>query len=344
MNVKNTRRNYALLPLVLFGAVSLASACSDDGGSGGGGSGAAAGEGSGGDGSGATSNNGGSKASAGETSAAGKGGEATGAGGDGGAGGSGVDLCAGLDLECEDDDNPCTEDECNPATGKCGIPRDGASCDDGLFCNGEDTCSDGECSVHEGNPCGKRACDEAEDYCECGSDKDCPSDEPGNWSECMFDAENVCDETGTRTRPVTTYSCDAGKCVSDVEVETDDTCTRDTDGMTCPSDSKLCTGDETCKNGVCTSAGNPCKDASKKYCYESGTMCRECSGGGLDSVGCGGGEVCCSGNCVPEGECVIIVPTIINPTVISPTTIVNPTLINPTLATLSPTKAAGVDF
>src|SRR5690349_15195366 len=32
-------------------------------------------------------------------------------------------------------------------------PNDGASCDDGVFCNGTDTCDAGGCSLHTGDPC-----------------------------------------------------------------------------------------------------------------------------------------------------------------------------------------------
>ena len=54
----------------------------------------------------------------------------------GGQGGGGGMTC---DEECVDDNNPCTEDACNPKTGECGIPRSGNTCDDGIYCNGADT-------------------------------------------------------------------------------------------------------------------------------------------------------------------------------------------------------------
>lgn len=316
MTAKKTRRSYVLFPLILIGAVSISSACSDGGSTGGGGDPSVGGEASGGDGSGATSNIGGSEA-AGAPSSAGNGSGGAEAGAAGAAvGGGGADLCAGLELECEDDDNPCTEDECNPATGECGIPRNGTSCDDELFCNGADECVEGECSKHEGNPCGENVCDEAEDYCECASDDDCPADEPGDWAECVYG--NICVETGTRSRPVTTYTCDVGKCVSDAEVEMEE-CPRETDGVQCTDDNKRCNGAEACKAGNCASGANPCAGmAATPYCYESGTMCRECSG----NMGCGSGEKCCLGNCIPEANtCFIVVPA---------------TSISPTTATISP--------
>src|SRR5262245_5489994 len=32
-------------------------------------------------------------------------------------------------------------------------PFNGEPCDDGVFCNGADTCQDGECAEHAGDPC-----------------------------------------------------------------------------------------------------------------------------------------------------------------------------------------------
>ena len=65
--------------------------------------------------------------------------------------------------------NPCQV--CDPsAVGDAGVmdwaDNDGASCDDGLFCNGDDTCSAGVC-VSSGDPCaaGGQGCVEDGDIC-----------------------------------------------------------------------------------------------------------------------------------------------------------------------------------
>jgi hypothetical protein len=236
----------------------------------------------------------------------------------GGAGGAAVDLCVGLDLSCANDNNPCTEDECNPATGECGIPRTGTACDDGLYCSGADTCDNGECTEHEGNPCGDNTCNEAEDFCECDMDDDCPADAPGEWGACMFGV-TICNESGTRSRPVATSTCTAGKCVAGATVE-NEACTRDTDGIACTDDGLRCTGAEKCVAGQCMGAGNPCGGATP-YCYSGGTQCREC----LGNDGCGGAEKCCSGTCIPTANVCGIIGTIIGPT-ISPT-VIGPTII-----------------
>jgi hypothetical protein len=88
------------------------------------------------------------------------------------------------------------------------------SCDDGLYCNGADVCSGGECG-HAGSPCsGTTAqCDEASDGCvQCLTDDQCNDG-------------NVC----------TTDTCD----VSNLCVHRNS------------SDGTPCLGGGTCSNGVC---------------------------------------------------------------------------------------------
>src|SRR5689334_24054977 len=56
---------------------------------------------------------------------------------------------------CAEDENPCTDDVCDGA-GKCGETNE-ASCDNGIFCDGADTCVAGAC-VHAGDPCPATDC------------------------------------------------------------------------------------------------------------------------------------------------------------------------------------------
>jgi hypothetical protein len=67
-----------------------------------------------------------------------------------------------------DDSNVCTADVCTVGVG-CQYSPQAGPCDDGLFCNGADTCSGGTCT-HAGDPCtGMGACivcEETADICE----------------------------------------------------------------------------------------------------------------------------------------------------------------------------------
>lgn len=53
---------------------------------------------------------------------------------------------------CRPDASACTDDVCDGA-GTCTHPPNTGPCDDGVFCNGPDTCSGGACSEHAGDPC-----------------------------------------------------------------------------------------------------------------------------------------------------------------------------------------------
>lgn len=97
------------------------------------------------------------------------------------------------------DGNPCTTDLCNGA-GLCTTSNNTAPCDDGIFCNGTDTCSAGSCAIHTGDPCpgADRDADCAES---CNETADaCTAADPDG-STCADDGD-VC----------TTDACSAGTC------------------------------------------------------------------------------------------------------------------------------------
>jgi hypothetical protein len=73
-----------------------------------------------------------------------------------------IEIRCGTGADC-DDGNVCTDDAC--AGGQCVNTNNAAACNDGLFCNGADTCEGGSCSVHAGDPCAPNPCDEQSDQC-----------------------------------------------------------------------------------------------------------------------------------------------------------------------------------
>jgi hypothetical protein len=77
---------------------------------------------------------------------------------------------------CTDDGNVCTDNECD-GNGHCEAFDNTAPCDDGLFCNGDDTCSAETCATHAGDPCaGTEWCYEDDDTCVPYGDGDFDSD------------------------------------------------------------------------------------------------------------------------------------------------------------------------
>jgi hypothetical protein len=107
---------------------------------------------------------------------------------------------------------------CTPSTGVCTNPAkaNGATCNDGQFCNGTDTCSGGACSNHAGSPCGAgTTCNEATDQC----DQSCGG--------CILDPTNsnkgiVCDAPGKKPKSTGCPSIGSHQeCATQAEIDAD---------------------------------------------------------------------------------------------------------------------------
>ncbi len=211
-----------------------------------------------------------------------------------------------------DDGNPCTDDECSPQ-GECLYADNTAECNDGLFCNGADSCAGGSCSTHAGDPCvggGECAgvCDEDGDTCNLPVGTACTGDD----NVCTDD---VCDGNGNCTHPNNTASCDDGlfcngadscaggscsthagdPCVNEAECadvcdEEDDTCTSPV-GTPCSTDGNVCTDDVCDGDGACAHPNNTESCDDGQFCNGADT----CSGGGCnvhEGDPCTGGSEC----------------------------------------------------
>ncbi len=83
---------------------------------------------------------------------------------------NGVEVCnagncqAGTAVNC-DDGIACTGDSCNEGTDSCDHAPNNALCNDGLFCNGVETCNVSTGCVAGTDPCGGAGCDEGTDTC-----------------------------------------------------------------------------------------------------------------------------------------------------------------------------------
>ena len=106
-----------------------------------------------------------------------------------------------------DDGNTCTNDVCQAGSCVFNPVDDGTHCDDGLYCNGSDSCADGTCSVHDGtNPCPgpdgdadcSESCNEASHACDgadpdsspCDDEQDCTSDDMCHGGVCEGEPGN----------------------------------------------------------------------------------------------------------------------------------------------------------
>jgi hypothetical protein len=137
--------------------------------------------------------------------------------------------------------------------------NDGQVCDDGVFCNGADSCAAGACSVHAGLRCGEGlSCNEVDDTCDVAC------------AGCVIEGNCVAEGAANPANP-----CEA--CLtarSTTGWSADDTASCD-DGL-------FCTGVESCSGGTCTRT-TPCADGES--CFEEEDQC--CAPAGL---GCGVGD------------------------------------------------------
>jgi len=236
---------------------------------------------------------------------------------------SGGSCVGGAPPSCADG-NPCTTDSCNPVNGQCLHQPNTVACDDGVFCNGSDTCGGGSCSVHAGDPCAggsscANVCNEVGDSCfvtagtACTSDGNpCTNDQCNGAGICIH-ANNTapCDD-GAYCNGADT--CSGGSCSShagnpcpgadgDANCaescnETSDNCTAaDPNGSAC-NDGAYCNGTDTCASGTCSAhAGDPCA-LSGLACNETSDSCQSCTThADCDDLNPCTDDVCAAGDC-----------------------------------------------
>ena len=167
---------------------------------------------------------------------------------------------------------------------------DNGDCDDGLFCNGAETCVSGTCQPGS-DPCPGQLCDETGDVCvDCFGEGDCDDGLYCNGAETCV--SGVC-------QPGTPPDCDDSiACTTDSCNETTDTCDNIPDDGLC-DDGLFCNGAETCDTELgCQAGSDPCPG---QYCNEAGDICYECETDPEcdDGLFCNGAETCVSGICQP---------------------------------------------
>ena len=230
--------------------------------------------------------------------------------------------CVGTPIACEDD-NPCTDDACNP-TGGCVFTNNAAKCDDLDPCTVADACEAGQCL---GFPVA----------CDCAG--------PGDPACAALDDGNLCNgalycNTDTlpflcATDPATVVTCQQPEGPHAFCLES--TCNPDTgacvvapdhEGLAC-DDGDACTLDDRCQQGVCAgdveancTDGNLCTDDScdpaagclnvpnTLPCFD-GSFCTQgdsCGGGscqpGPTEADCNDGNPCTTDSCDPVAGCV----------------------------------------
>ena len=229
-----------------------------------------------------------------------------------------LDCQSGTAPNCNDGVG-CTDDSCNEGTDSCDNIANDANCDNGLFCDGAETChATLDCQAGS-DPCvGFFGCDEANDVCvECFVDGDC--DDGVGCTDDTCTGINTCDyapndslcDNGLYCDGVetchATLDCQSGTAptCNDGVGCTDDSCNEGTDSCdniandaNCPDDGLFCNGTEFCDAvSDCDHTGDPC---APDFCNETTDTCEtaECQ----VPADCDDGSDCTVDDCV-DGVC-----------------------------------------
>ncbi len=219
------------------------------------------------------------------------------------------DPCPGAD-----GDGDCSE-TCNEGADDCsGNDPNGSGCNDNAFCNGTDTCNNGSCSNHSGDPCAANVGDNDSDCSEsCNEGNDtCTANDP-NGSSC--NDSTFCNGTDTCNNgncsnhsgdPCLANVGDGDNDCSESCNEGNDTCTaNDPMGSSC-NDGFFCTNTDACNNmGACVGTGNPCPGHNVgPSCDDScSEMNDDCLAFDANNTPCDEDGDMMNGTCNPTGTC-----------------------------------------
>ena len=208
--------------------------------------------------------------------------------------------CVGAEPQDCNDENPCTDDACDPAVG-CVHAGNAEPCEDGDICTQGDACMGGECvggaslSCDDGNPCTDDACDALTG---CGHSPVAGACSDGNaCTEGDACTEGVC--TGA-----TTLNCDDGNPCTDDTCDAETGCAYKNNQGSC-DDGDACTVGTLCSGGACV--GNPidCNDdnACTDDSCDSALGCQHANAMGPcdDGNGCTDSDTCTNGVCKGVG-------------------------------------------
>ena len=148
------------------------------------------------------------------------------------------------------DNNPCTSDQCDVASG-CKNPPQVAKCDDGNPCTNGDVCAN-------------KVCQAGSNVCGCQKDADCVDD--GDLCNGVLFCDTAKVPYGCKVKLSSVVNCDTAK---------DTTCATNTcdpksglcgmvsaaNGKGCDADGSVCTSGDACQEGKCAAgAGVSCDD------------------------------------------------------------------------------------
>jgi tRNA A-37 threonylcarbamoyl transferase component Bud32 len=207
----------------------------------------------------------------------------------------GTSNCTCQDATNCDDNNPCTDDDC--VSNACVFtPAPGRACNDGLHCNGADTCdASGSCAQHAGDPCSggvacNNECDEQTDTCFNANGSPC--------DDALFcNGQETCDGAGVCSSPGD--PCTGNPLCQNACSETNRSCNSPA-GVPCDN-GVFCDGQEQCDGlGKCVAGSPACPSADpcNSTCDETNQRCWAIGGTVCDDgLWCNGHDICSNGLC-----------------------------------------------
>ena len=199
-----------------------------------------------------------------------------------------VSLCVGSNLLICDDQNPCTQDQCDAKAGCQHVAQSGTPClDDGNACT-QDLCQTGAGAhpcVAAGSPCAADANPCTADFCD-GAGVCKPNLQAG---VCLIGGQ--CVQAGLTDPTNACQVCDPKQSTSAYVVK---------DGLGC-DDGDACTGQDACKAGVCKGAPMDCS-AKNAECQQGACLAGACIAQPLTGA-CDDGDACTLGDVCKSGIC-----------------------------------------
>jgi hypothetical protein len=231
--------------------------------------------------------------------------------------------CVSDPVDCNDQ-NACTDDGCDPASG-CTHVDNADPCNDGNACTDGDTCSSGSCvggpiDCNDNNICTDDGCDPASgcthanntDPCSDGSE--CTTNDQCSGGACVGGPPPNCDDNNV----CTTDGCDPGTLGGCTHANNTDPCD-DGNGCTegdhcsggaCAAGSpKDCSDQNLCTDDSCSAPSGTCEHLNNAEPCDDGNVCTEgdiCGGGTCQPGGpkdCNDGFICTNDFCTPTTGC-----------------------------------------
>lgn len=210
-------------------------------------------------------------------------------------------------VDC-DDSNPCTNDSCTPATGKCVYTNNTNPCSDNDVCTLVDQCSGGKCigsgapNCNDNEECTTDSCDKVKgcqhvgvaDNTPCDDGNDCSTGDVCKSGKCSFVMGKDCNDND----PCTIDTCAANMCTMPHPAAADHTpCVYDK----CHYNSECLTGK--CDQGTAVNCddGNPCTADSCDGIAGGNTGCKHVP---VDGGDCSDNDACTSADKCSGGKCV----------------------------------------